>query len=96
MKPEAGSSRWEAQGRGCMLGAQCQLGLRAGQSGMCQEHRHFDVQVAGVAGGPGCHQLSGWHLLGLPTHLLAWRPLRLLGLWLHVAALKKHLGKLER
>ena len=24
MKPRAGSSEWEVQGRGCMLGAQCQ------------------------------------------------------------------------
>ena len=56
---------------------------------MCQEHRHFDVQVAGWKGGarlPSAVRLalagSAYALAGLR------RPPGLSGLWLHVAALE--------
>ena len=43
--------------------------LRAGGSGCARSIATLMCRWRGGREGPGCHQLSGWHLLGLPTHL---------------------------
>ena len=46
------------------------LGLRAEGSGCARSIATLMCRWRGGREGPGCHQLSGWHLLGLPTHSL--------------------------
>lgn len=66
-------------------------GLRAEGSGCARSIATLMCRWRGGREGPGCHQLSGWHLLGLPTHSLGSG-----GVVASCSGSEKHLGKLER
>lgn len=85
--PGWGTAGWEWGAEALCWGMQCQpCGFRARGSGCARSIATLMCRWWGGREGPGCHQLSGWHLLALPTHLARFRrPLGLSGcgfMWL--------------